>query len=74
MIRANEAGWDRALRALFGIVLLYVAWAGIAAGWLTGVAIGVGIVLLITGLVGWCPLYSLFGVSTLHRGRAVDHG
>jgi hypothetical protein len=74
MIRANEAGWDRALRALFGIVLLYVTWAGITAGWLTEAAIGVGGVLLITGLVGWCPLYSILGVSTLHRTRAGDHG
>jgi hypothetical protein len=74
MIKANEAGWDRALRTLFGIVLLYVAWAGITAGWLTGAAIGVGIVLLITGLVGWCPLYSLLGVSTLHRTRPSEQG
>jgi hypothetical protein len=25
---ANEAGWDRALRIVVGVVLLYLGWAG----------------------------------------------
>ena len=67
MITVNEAGWDRTLRVFVGVVLLYLGGAGMATGWLAGVAIGAGIILLVTGLVGWCPLYSLLGVSTRHR-------
>ncbi|HXJ32186.1 MAG TPA: DUF2892 domain-containing protein [Gemmatimonadales bacterium] len=28
----NEAGWDRALRIVVGVVLLYLGWAGIIGG------------------------------------------
>lgn len=60
----NEAGWDRVLRVVLGIVLLYLGWAGVVSGGL-GVVLGiVGVILLLTGLVGWCPLYSLFKIST----------
>lgn len=61
----NEGQSDRGVRMLAGIVLLI-------AGWLTSHALGValfviGAIALGTGIVGWCPAYSLFGVSTLER-------
>lgn len=67
MITVNEAGWDRTLRTLLGLVLLYLGWAGIVTGWLTGAVVAIGIVLLISGFTGWCPLYSLLGTGTLRR-------
>jgi hypothetical protein len=63
MVR-NEGTVDRVVRVVLG-VLLVAAWA---LGWLTGtlaVVLGVlGIVLIGTGAVGFCPLYRLFGMST----------
>ena len=59
----NEAGWERVTRVVLGVVLLIVGF-GVMDG--TGGAI-VGIVAfvpLLTGLSGWCPLYSLFGFRT----------
>jgi O-antigen/teichoic acid export membrane protein len=60
----NESNLDRALRVIVGAVLL-VAWI---AGWLTGawaVVLGiVGLILVLTGVVGFCPAYRLFGIST----------
>lgn len=55
----NEAPWDRALRVALGAVLLSLVFVGpqTAWGWL-------GLVPLVTGVVGMCPLYRLFGVST----------
>ncbi|MGB9640914.1 MAG: YgaP family membrane protein [Anaerolineales bacterium] len=60
----NEAGWDRIARVVLGIVLLYLGWAGVVSGgW--GVFLKViGFVPLLTGLIGWCPLYSLFKFRT----------
>ncbi|MGB9586218.1 MAG: YgaP family membrane protein [Anaerolineales bacterium] len=60
----NEAGWDRIVRVLLGIVLLYLGWAGVVSGgW--GVFLKViGFVPLLTGLIGWCPLYTLFKFRT----------
>ncbi len=65
----NEAGWDRALRIVVGIVLMYVGWGGIVSG-TAGTVIGiVGLVPLLTGLVGWCPMYTLLGCATRREAR-----
>jgi hypothetical protein len=60
----NEAGWDRIVRIVLGIVLLYLGWAGIVAGgWGTFLKV-IGFVPLLTGLVGFCPLYAIFKFRT----------
>lgn len=60
----NESGWDRIVRVVLGIALLYLGWAGVVTGgW--GVFLKViGFVPLLTGLVGFCPLYAIFKVHT----------
>ena len=60
----NEAVWDRVVRVLFGAALLYLGWAGIVTGTVGVIFKIVGFVPLATGLVGWCPLYSLFRMRT----------
>jgi hypothetical protein len=64
MFKINEANWDRIGRVVIGILLLYLGWAGVVTGgW--GVFLKViGFVPLLTGLVGFCPLYGLFKFST----------
>ena len=59
MYALNEGALDRVLRIAVGLVLLSL-WA-FGPKSLLGL---VGIVPLLTGLLGFCPLYSLFGVST----------
>lgn len=60
----NEAGWDRIIRVLLGIALLYLGWGGVVAGGLGLFLKVIGFVPLITGLVGWCPLYAVFKFRT----------
>ena len=65
----NEASWDRIVRVVLGIVLLYLGWAGvITGGWGTFLKI-IGFLPLLTGLVGVCPLYSLLKIRT-HKTAA----
>ena len=60
----NEASWDRIGRVVLGAVLIYLGFSGTVAGGL-GTFLGVlGFVPLLTGLVGWCPLYALFKFRT----------
>ena len=62
----NEANWDRVVRIALGLVLLYLGWGGVVVGGL-GIALKIiGFVPLLTGLVGWCPLYALFKFGTKH--------
>jgi hypothetical protein len=55
----NEAGWDRALRVILGMGLLALTVVGPRSMW--GL---IGLLPLLTGIVGVCPVYSLLGVST----------
>ena len=59
----NEGTIDRAIRVVLGVMLLIIGFAvvGGTAGTITGI---VGLVPLLTGLAGWCPLYSVFGITT----------
>jgi hypothetical protein len=59
MILKNEGKNDRALRIFVGALLLCLAAFGPQSLW--GL---IGIVPLLTGLAGFCPLYRLFGVNT----------
>jgi hypothetical protein len=63
-IHENEAAWDRALRLVAGVALLYLGWANVVTGALGIVFKVLGFVPLATGLVGWCPAYRLLGIST----------
>ena len=66
----NESNGDRAVRMLVGILLAAAGW-GLASGLLGVALMGVGAVALGTGIVGWCPAYTAFGLST--RRVAAGH-
>jgi hypothetical protein len=63
---SNEGGLDRALRVIVGLGLLAITQWGPKTAW--GY---LGLVPLLTGLVGTCPMYTLFGIRTcaLKSGR-----
>lgn len=64
MIKVNEAGWDRIARIVLGIVMLALGWGHLVSGPWDVILQWLGFVPLITGLIGWCPLYSLFRFGT----------
>ena len=55
----NEGTLDRALRVILGLVLLSLVFIGPQTPWGW-----IGVVPLVTGLVGMCPLYSILGINT----------
>ncbi|NPV75304.1 MAG: DUF2892 domain-containing protein [Anaerolineae bacterium] len=61
---ANEAGWDRILRIAAGALLLALGWGGVVTGTLGVVFKWLGFIPLLTGLIGWCPLYAVLSVRT----------
>lgn len=64
IITVNIANWERVVRIVLGIVLLYLGWGSVVTGTLGDVLKVLGFIPLLTGLIGWCPLYSLFRFST----------
>ena len=63
-MKVNESGLDRVLRVVVGIALILLYLLGVVGGTLGVVLIVVGAIALITGLVGFCPLYSLLKIQT----------
>jgi len=63
-MKMNEATWDRVVRIIIGVVLLYLGWAGVVTGGLGLFLKIIGFVPLLTGLIGWCPLYAIFKTGT----------
>jgi len=60
----NEGFIDRAIRIVLGLALLALIFVGPKT--LIGL---VGLVPLVTGLVGFCPLYRAVGIRTCHAFR-----
>lgn len=59
MFKTNEGTLDRALRVVAGLVLIALVFVGPQTPWGW-----IGIVPLLTGLAGWCPVYTLLGIRT----------
>jgi hypothetical protein len=59
----NVGSLDRTIRILVGLIILtaeviFKTWWGL-----------IGIIPLFTGLIGWCGLYSLLGISTVKSSK-----
>lgn len=63
-MKVNEGKVDRILRVVVGLGVLSLAFIGPQTPWAY-----LGLVPLVTGLVGVCPLYSVLGVSTCELGK-----
>jgi hypothetical protein len=61
---SNVGGIDRVLRIVAGIVLIALVFVGPQTPWGW-----IGVVPLVTGLVGWCPLYVPLGISSCPRSN-----
>jgi hypothetical protein len=63
-MQVNEAVWDRVVRVMAGLLLLYLGWGGVVAGTLGTVLKWLGFLPLLTGIIGYCPAYTLLGGKT----------
>lgn len=58
MFKVNEGTTDRVIRVVAGMALVYLA---LTKGWTWA---WIGVVPIVTGATGICPLYSLLGINT----------
>ncbi len=58
-MKTNEGTLDRALRVIGGLALIGLAATGTVGAW--GY---IGVVPLLTGAIGMCPLYTVLGINT----------
>jgi len=65
MVTVNIHPVERLIRGLVGVFILSLVVWGPKSAW--GL---LGILLLLTAISGWCPPYSLFGISTCPKKTA----
>ena len=64
-MKVNEGSIDRVVRIVAGLVLISLVFIGPQSPWGW-----VGVIPLATGLIGWCPAYTLFGIDTCKMKKA----
>lgn len=64
-MRANVGSVDRVVRSVLGLAILslWFVLEGPSRWWAL-----VGLVPLVTALIGWCPAYGALGLSTCRKG------
>lgn len=64
LLKSNTGKVDRIIRVIVGVLLVGNVFTGLQSplGW-------VGLVLIVTGVFGTCPVYSLLGINTKSLGE-----
>ena len=63
-MKKNVGTTERILRAVIGAVGIGAYFSGMLTGTWAIIALVVGVVLLGTAAVGWCPPYAMLGINT----------
>jgi hypothetical protein len=63
MLKQNEGSIDRTIRIITGIIVLFVGFFSLT-GLAQTMAYVIGVIALITGILGFCGLYTFLGIST----------
>ncbi len=63
-MKKNVHPIERIMRVVLGLSFITMAFVGPENKWFL-----LGIVPLLTGIIGWCPPYQLFGISTCRLGK-----
>jgi len=63
-MKKNESKLDRIIRFILGVVCLYLGYAVFNTGLLSGLFYVLGVLLVVTSLIGYCAIYSVLGINT----------
>lgn len=63
-MKKNVGTIDRAIRGIAGIAAIAAYAMGMVEGTLGIVALVIGVVLLGTAAIGWCPPYAILGINS----------
>ena len=64
-MKRNMSNLDRIIRIILAALFAYLYFGGIVTGVFGIILLVLGVVFLLTSIVGFCPLYALLKISTL---------
>lgn len=68
-MKKNMGVADSVIRMLIAVIILSLYLAGIINGTLAIILLAVAVIFILTGLIGFCPLYLPFGISTRKKNE-----
>ena len=63
-MKRNMSNIDRLIRAIVAVLLVYLYIGGLVTGAFGIILVVLGVILLITSVLGFCPIYALLKLST----------
>ena len=66
-MKKNMGSFDKLIRLAAAIVLIILFYSGVITGTIGIIALVVALVLTVTSLISFCPLYTLFGIRTCKK-------
>ena len=66
-MKPNTNTTDRIIRALIGIIFITLFLTKLVVGTIGASLLGFGGILIMTAIIGFCPLYVFFGIDTCKR-------
>lgn len=66
-MKSNMGSADKVVRVLLALSAAVLYFTGITSGTLGIALMVIGTVLLITSFLNFCPLYTIFGISTRNK-------
>jgi uncharacterized membrane protein YccC len=72
-MKINMGNTDRIIRVIIAVILAGLYFSGSVTGMLGLVLVVFSVILAATSLVGSCPLYLPFGISTLRKKTTDKH-
>ena len=64
-MKRNMSNLDRIIRAIIAVLFAYLYFGGVVTGAFGIILVVIGAILLVTSVLGFCPLYVLLKMSTL---------
>ncbi|MGE0474657.1 MAG: DUF2892 domain-containing protein [Nitrospirales bacterium] len=69
----NLGHHERLIRVGIGLLFLTIGGFSIGPEWSNLLALGIGFIAFLTGIVGYCPAWHMIGVSTCPRTSLTHH-
>lgn len=69
-MKKNMGTIDRVIRTVIAVVIAVLYFTGQISGTVAIVLGIVAVAFLLTSLIGWCPMYNPFGISTRKESKS----
>ena len=66
-MKANMGGADKVVRLIVAVIIAVLYFTHVIGGTLGLVLLALGGVFVLTSLISFCPLYTIFGINTCKK-------